>query len=252
MTGARGVLGTALMTRLDARDRVPIDRHDGAEIADRVAMRELLSGCEVLVHLAAIHPLVAAADTDYVAANVTPFAALLDVARAVGVERIVFASSTSVWSDAAEGMPCRFIDESTRPDGIGEYARSKLVCEALLGASGFHSVVFRLARFAQESDPADTVRLLYRAVRPAAAADAIVRAIDDARAEGLFALSAPTPFRPEDADRLARDPRSVIRERTGSEPAWVPDRIGSVILSGRAQRELGWGSESRSASRRDE
>ena len=234
------MLGSALIARLSARDPIAIDRRDGPDIGDRDAMRLLLTGCGVLVHLAAIHPLVASLNTDYDAENVVPFGALLDVAQAAGIRRVILASSTSVWRDAPTGMPCRFIDEAVPPDGDGGYSRSKLACEELLRASGIAHVVFRLARFARDGDPADAVRLLYRAVRPVAAADALVRAIDDEGSTGLFALSAPTPFRPEDAERLGRDPRAIIRERTGWEPAWVPDRIGSVILSGRAQRELDW------------
>ena len=234
------MLGTVIIARLGAAAVVPIDRRDGLELADRDAMRRSLDGCRTLIHLAALHPLVAPAGTDYEAANVVPFRTLMEVALDVGVRRVLLASSTSVWTDAAPGLPCRFIDESTPPDGAGGYAASKLACEALLSESGIASTTFRLARFAQDDDPADAVRLLYRAVRPAAAAEAFARAVADERIEGLFALSGPTPFLPEDAETLVRDPRAVIRRRTGTDPAWVPDRIGSVIVTERAQRELGW------------
>jgi len=234
------VLGSALLPGLSSHDVVPIDRRDGQEIGDEAAMRKTLASCAVLVHLAALHPLVAEPENDYTAANVTPFAALLAAAMEAGVGRIILASSTSVWNDAPAGVPCRFIDESTPPDSEGGYARSKLACEAALEVSGVPSVVFRLARFARDDDPADAVRLLYRAVRPIRAAGAIIRAVLDDRISGLFALSAPTPFRPEDAERLSADPRAVIRERTGRDPAWVPDRIGSVIVTERARRELEW------------
>lgn len=240
MTGSRGVLGSAVVEQLGDPAVVQIDRRDGLELADRAVMVDLLAGCDVLIHLAALHPLVAPDGADYDAANVAPFRALLEVAEAVGVRRIIFASSTSVWRDAPAGRPCRFIDESIPADDDGGYARSKLACEALLLESRIPHVVFRLARFARDGDPEDAVRLLYRAVRPAAAAGAIARAAGDDRVAGLFALSAPTPFRPKDADRLARDPGAVIRERTGMVPSWVPDRIGSVIVTDRAQRELGW------------
>lgn len=240
MTGSRGVLGAAVAAALGTHELVGIDRRDGHEIADGVAMRRMLAGCDVIIHTAAVHPLVADQDTDYVQANVRPFKILLDAAINVGVRRVMLASSTSVWRDADPGHPCRFIDETVPPDGDDAYARSKLSCEALLGASGLAQVVFRLARFAKDDDARDAVRLLYRAVRPVSAAGLIARAALDGRVSGLFALSAPTPFRPEDADRLVREPRAVILERTGTEPEWVPDRIGSVIVSDRAQRELGW------------
>ncbi|GAC1456585.1 MAG: NAD(P)-dependent oxidoreductase [Candidatus Limnocylindrales bacterium] len=229
-----------MVTALGTRAVVEIDRRDGHEIADRDTMRRMLAGCGVIIHTAAVHPLVADQDTDYEEANVAPFRALLESATDVGVRRIVLASSTSVWRDAGPGEPCRFIAETFPADADDGYARSKLACEALLEASGLAQVVFRLARFAKDGDPRDAVRLLYRAVRPVAAAGVIAKAALNERVSGLFALSAPTPFRPEDAERLVHDPRSVIRERTGTDPAWVPDRIGSVIVTERARRELGW------------
>lgn len=222
------------------RDVVEVDRRDGHEIADRDTMRRMLAGCGVIIHTAAVHPLVADQHTDYEEANVGPFRDLLESATVVGVRRVVLASSTSVWRDAGPGEPCRFIDETFPADADDGYARSKLACEALLEASGLAQVVFRLARFAKDGDPRDAVRLLYRAVRPVAAAGVIAKAALDERVSGLFALSAPTLFRPEDAERLVRDPRGVIRERTGTDPTWVPDRIGSVIVTERARRELGW------------
>jgi nucleoside-diphosphate-sugar epimerase len=219
-----------------------IDRRDGVDLTDRVALRPLLAGAEVIVHLAALHPLVAppdAADSTYHSANVLPFVALLEVARAVGVRRVVLASSTSVWRDAPPGAPARFLDEAVAPDADDGYARSKRECERLLHESSLEAVVLRLARFAKAGDQEDEVRKLYRAVDPRDCASAFVRAIE-ARPGETYAIAAPTPFRPEDAALLARDPRAAILARTGREPAWAPERIGSVVISTRAERELGW------------
>ena len=195
------------------------------------------------MHLAALHPLIAppdANDETYRAANVVPFAALLDAARAQQVRRVVLASSTSVWRDSPPGTAARFLDETSEADGDDGYARSKRECERLLRASGIGGVTLRLARFARADDPADEVRKLYRAVDPRDIATAILRAIDRAPDGAQYAISAPTPFRPEDAPLLDRDPRAAIRLRTGRKPEWSPGRIGSVVVSARAQRELGW------------
>lgn len=195
------------------------------------------------MHLAALHPLVAPPEADdemYRAANVVPFEALLDAAGRHRVRRIVLASSTSVWRDSPPGTPSRFLDETSEADGDDGYARSKLECERLLAESGIAGVTLRLARFAQAGDPADEMRKLFRAVDPRDAAAAFIRALDVPRAGAMYAISAPTPFRPEDAALLDRDPRAVVRERTGSDPEWMPPRIGSVVISARAERELGW------------
>ena len=106
------MLGSALIARLSARDPIAIDRRDGPDIGDRDAMRLLLTGCGVLVHLAAIHPLVASLNTDYDAENVVPFGALLDVAQAAGSRRVIVASSTAAGRAAPTGRPCRVHDEA--------------------------------------------------------------------------------------------------------------------------------------------
>lgn len=196
-----------------------------------------------MAHLAALHPLVAPADADdatYEEANVAPFRVLLRVAGEVGVRRLVLASSTSVWREAPPGRPARFIDETTVADASDGYARSKVACEELLDASGIDGVVVRLARFSRAGDPADEVRKLYRAIDPRDAAGALLAALERAPAGTIYAVAAPTPFRADDAAMLDADPRAAIRLRTGRDPVWAPARIGSVIRSDRAQRELGW------------
>ena len=206
-------------------------------------MRRAIAGCEIVIHLAALHPLVAPPDADertYHEANVVPFQALLAEAEAAGVRRLVLASSTSVWRDSPIGAPARFLDETVPPDGDDPYARSKRACEDLLARARLEGVVLRLARFARDGDPEDEVRKLYRAVDPRDAASAVALAARRAAAGALFAVAAPTPFSPSDAGALAADPRAAIRERTGRSPGWWPERIGSVVVSDRIVRVLGW------------
>ena len=235
------MLGRALLPLLTDRALVPIDQADGLPITDGAALRAALAGCDAIVHLAALHPLVAHAGADYDAANVAPFRVLLAVAAATGVRRVVLASSTSVWHDAPKGMPARFIDEDSVADAADDpYAGSKLACEALLRASSLHGVTLRLARFAAGESAEDRVRRLYRAVRPADAARAVIHALDRAATGSMYAIASRTPFRIEDAELLDRDPAGAIRLRAGFEPEWVPDRIGGVVLTDRAALDLGW------------
>jgi len=244
ITGADGVLGARLAVLLRDRQPLLIDRRRGHELVDPSTYAGLIAGCEAIVHTAALHPLVAPPGTgprEYAAANVEPFAALLEVARVHGVRRVVLVSSTSVWGEPPAGTPARFIDEEVPPDADDGYARSKRDCEALARAASLDAVVVRLARFARRGDPEDDVRLLYRAIDPDDAATAVVAALDRSMPGGLYAISGPTPFRREDAGTLGSDPRAIIRLRTGREPAWAPARIGTVVVAARATRDLGWG-----------
>lgn len=241
MTGTRGVLGGALLPLLADRAIVAIDRADGFPIADGSELRAALEGCDAIVHLAALHPLVAGPGADYTAANVAPFRDLLTVAAAAGMRRVVLASSTSVWRDAPMGAPARFIDEDSPADAADDpYAASKLACEALLRTSGLEGVTLRLARFAAGDSPEERVRRLYRAVRPADAARAVISALDRAVSGSAYAIASRTPFRIEDAELLDRDPAEAVRLRAGFEPEWIPGRIGSVVLTDRAALDLGW------------
>lgn len=224
-------------------DAIAFDRADGQDLSDRAALAAALGDRDAVVHLAALHPLVAPRDADaktYRAANVDPFVTLLDAARTSGVRRVVLASSTSVWRDSPPGRPARFLDETSATDGDDGYARSKLECERLLRESGIDGVVLRLARFATSGDPEDEVRKLYRAIDPRDIATAIVAALEHAPAGATYAISAPTPFTTDDARELDRDPASAIRRRTGRPAAWAPGRIGSVVVATKAERGLGW------------
>ena len=243
VTGARGALGTALLPLLADLVVRAIDRRDGVELEDRDALARALAGCDAVVHLAALHPLVAPRGADvrtYERANVAPFAALLEVAHAARVRRVVLASSTSVWIDAPPGEPAAFYESDQAANSEEPYALSKRECEDMLRGSGLEGVVLRLARFARPGSDEDEVRKLYRAVDTRDAALAVRLALDRAASGAVFSVSAPTPFRPEDAAQLARDPAAAIRLRTGHAAPWTPARIGSVVTSDRARDVLGW------------
>jgi nucleoside-diphosphate-sugar epimerase len=243
ITGADGALGARLAVVLRDRTLRLIDRTRGHELERASTYAELIRGCDAIVHTAALHPLVAPPGTgprEYAAANVAPFAGLLELARRERVGRVVLVSSTSVWANASPGRPARFLDEAVPADATDGYGRSKRDCEELAQGFDVPWVVIRLARFARRGDAEDAVRLLYRAIDPDDAAAAVAAALDRAPSGALYAVSAPTPFRREDAEALASDPGAVIRLRTGHMPRWTPASIGSVVLSGLAERELGW------------
>lgn len=105
-----------------------------ADVRDVPAMREALSAAnpEVIVHLAAragVRPSIAD-PVLYADVNVTGTAVLLETAKALGIRRFVFASSSSVYGNDAT-PPFRESEPAIRP--VSPYAATKrgaeLLCE---------------------------------------------------------------------------------------------------------------------------
>jgi UDP-glucuronate 4-epimerase len=115
LSGLRKLPGFRFIEADVARDPVPID------------------GVEVVIHLAA-KPGVRPSLEDpaaYMEANVTATARLFDAARRVGVNRIVFGSSSSVYGNAT---PAPFAEDQPAVSPISPYAASKRAGELLAHA----------------------------------------------------------------------------------------------------------------------
>lgn len=105
VTGGEGFIGRHVLERLRAAgDEVAVaDLRTGTDIRDLAAMRELLDGVDVLVHLAAKVGLGVDLDDidDYVSVNDLGTAVTLRAAAAAGVRHAVIASSMVVYGDGA-------------------------------------------------------------------------------------------------------------------------------------------------------
>jgi nucleoside-diphosphate-sugar epimerase len=108
-------------------------------------MRDLLSGVEVVFHLASAHLQISLPDSEYWDVNVHSLKPLLELAQKCGVKRFVHASSVSVYGDltempATEESPCN-------PQSI--YGQTKLAGEkevfSFAETTGFPVVVTRPA-----------------------------------------------------------------------------------------------------------
>lgn len=112
-------------------------------ITDQRAVQRLLTPETVLVHLAGkagVRPSLAD-PVGYANVNVAGTASVLEAARAAGVERIVFASSSSVYGDST---PAPFKESAAAVDPVSPYAATKRASE-LLVASLAPLVGFRVA-----------------------------------------------------------------------------------------------------------
>ena len=92
-------------------------------------LRAALAGCEVLVHVAADYRLWVPDPKEMYAANVEGTRALLQLARELGVRKVVYTSSVATMGFQADG---RIVDEATPVSVaamIGHYKRSKFLAE---------------------------------------------------------------------------------------------------------------------------
>ncbi|MEV5652932.1 NAD-dependent epimerase/dehydratase family protein [Nocardia sp. NPDC052254] len=182
VTGANGYIGRTVVAALGAAGHEPVAmvRAIGVEIAGAAevrladllnadSLRRAVCGVDAVCHLAG---LTRARDsfaeaTQYVRVNVGGTIALLDAMSAVGVGRIVFASTGSIY-----GSPERQPMSEELPDAPPHpYASSKLaaelVIEAQVGAGELAGVIARISNVAGGVDP-DPTRLLPRTLTAAA------------------------------------------------------------------------------------
>ena len=277
VTGSAGHLGEALVRELrDAHDVVGLDLLASpftrvvASITDRATVRDVLGGCEVVLHAATLHkPHVGShAKHEFVDTNITGTLVLLEEAAREGVGSFVFTSTTSAFGralSAPPGAPAAWIDERVVAQPKNIYGATKCaaedLCELAHREHGLPVIVLRTSRFFPEPDDRDDVRaeyadanvkaneLLYRRVDVEDIVTAHVRAIERARQIGFakYVVTATTPFARDDAAELGADAPAVVRRLVPGYEAvyrargWrMFPRIDRVYDNARARRELGW------------
>jgi nucleoside-diphosphate-sugar epimerase len=112
------------------------------DMRDPAKARELVEGADVLIHAAAALP-IRGSRSLIMGINVDGTRTLLEAARAAGVGRVVFISSTSVY-----GVPkLHPIPEQAPLVGVGAYGESKIAAERLVRESGVPWVIVRPKTF---------------------------------------------------------------------------------------------------------
>jgi UDP-glucose 4-epimerase len=239
-------------------------------IVDRDFVRDCMAGVGAVLHTATLHkPHVEShSRQDFVDTNVSGTLNLLEEAVAADVKAFVFTSTTSTFGDALRpppDQPAAWITEKVQPIPKNIYGATKTaaedLCQLFYRNQGLPCVVLRTSRFFPEDDDEPTRRnafdrvnlqvceLLYRRVDIADVVDAHLRAVERASEIGFdrFIISATTPFKPEDLQRLRHDPDAVLDHRV---PAWrrlfqssgwrMLDEIERVYVNQHARTGLGW------------
>jgi UDP-glucose 4-epimerase len=278
VTGSSGHLGEALVRTLRAqgRDVLGLDVLDSpftarvGSVTDRAAVSECIQGVEAVLHTGTLHkPHVGTHDRRaFIETNVLGTTVLLEEAVAAGVTRFVFTSTTSAFGRAlvpSPGSPTAWISEDVVPIPRNIYGVTKTaaegICELVARDHGLPVVILRTSRFFPETDDDSDItsmfsdenikanEYLYRRVDIEDVVSAHLLAEDRAPALGFdrYIISATSPFRPEDAEDLARDAPVVVRRLFPDQPAEYARRgwkmfpqLDRVYDNGRARSELGW------------
>ncbi|MDA0738403.1 MAG: NAD-dependent epimerase/dehydratase family protein [Nitrospirae bacterium] len=145
VTGATGFIGSAVAralvaggtevrvlvrsgTDLRALDGLSVESVQG-DLCDAASLRTALGGCQQLYHVAAHYALWARDPSVFYRVNVDGTKALMDAAREVGIERIVYTSSVAALGVPVPGGVANEETQSSLEHMIGDYKRSKYLAE---------------------------------------------------------------------------------------------------------------------------
>ena len=228
-----------------------------AIVADITQIRDwqpYLHGVDAVVHFAALHAphRETHSDAEFRRTNVAATCHLLDAARAAGVKRFLFASSTSVYGTAMRNKTAAvWVTEELQPKAGDIYDETKLAGEQLCREAfspSFTTAALRFSRSFPEPAPLMALFRLYRGVdaRDVAQAFALGLNANFARFEAIN-ISGETPFLEEDCERLRADPAQVLRLRVPelveefSRRKWpLPESIDRVYVIDKAKALLGY------------
>jgi UDP-glucose 4-epimerase len=262
ITGSSGRVGRAIFNRLaPGHDVVGIDRSPSsatrhlADIAEEGVLERLAEGADAIIHAAALHaPHVGLVpDAEFVRVNVVGTARSIAAAKACGIGRIVFTSTTALYGDAIDPEGCAWIDETTVPRPRTVYHRTKLEAEQMLEQAasrpgGPSVAIIRMSRCFPE--PADIMAAyrLHRGIDARDVAAAHDRALQAPPGRlARFVASGWPPFARDDCAMLAKDAGEVLRARcpelvdSFARRGWpLPRRIDRIYSPHLAVDRLGW------------
>ena len=260
LTGSSGRIGRAIFGALAAEHEIiGIDHnvfsttHIVGDCCDPELLKRALERADAVIHTAGPHaPHVGILpDVEFERVNVEGTWTIFDTARAQGVQKFVYTSTTALYGHAIEPGQCTWVTEETAPRPKSIYHRTNLAAEALLEEVASEDLpvrVMRMSRCFPEPAPEMVLYRLHRGVdaRDVASGHALALTYRGAAFE-RFVLSAPTPFTPADCEGLAKDAQDVLRQRIPDLARefdarnWpLPGSIDRVYSPQKALDRLGW------------
>jgi len=262
VTGSAGRIGRAIVACLARNhevvglDRVPSAtavQHVG-DVVDRELLATGFAGAHAVVHVAALHaPHVGVVpDADIERVNVDGTRAVIAAARAAGIRRIVYTSTTALYGKASHvSGRATWIDEDVEPIPLTMYHRTKLAAEQGLRDAADDDLQVRILRISRcFPEPADVMGVyrLHRGIDARDVATAHAAALVHVGGpHHTWVISGQTPFGEADLPALAEDAPAVLRVRAPDLVAaylargWpLPAAIDRVYVPARAMRELAW------------
>jgi len=264
VTGAAGVLGQAVVSRLEAEgtydlrltDILPLEtQHEfvQADLADWERTAPLCRGVNQVLHIAAIHPWKPYTPEQYLECNIRGTWNLARAAAEAGVQRVIYTSSIAAMGYAPmDGYPLPFDESKPCTPQEDLYGISKHVGEQFFNlfrnTHGLPSVYLRPGCFipCDEDTPAFGLGLLGSRLSFGDVADAHVLALRSAVVNEAIIITAGNPFTRDDGPALLSDARSVVLkyfpeaaelEKQGVE---LPERICPTYTIAKAQRLIGY------------
>jgi len=144
VTGATGFIGSAVTRALvadghsvvalvepgaplAALDGLNVERTDG-DLRDELAVRRAMTGCQAVFHVAALYRFWSRNPREFYEVNVGGTRTIMDAARTVGVEKVVYTSTVGTLG-LDHGRPATELDYPDVGHLFGSYKRSKYVAE---------------------------------------------------------------------------------------------------------------------------
>jgi len=263
VTGSAGVLGSKVAEGLENKcelrtvDVLPTDSPGEfvqVDLTNYSQVSQVIEGCDIVVHSAAIHPWKQYTDEQYIDNNVKAAYQVFKACAEIGVQKLVFTSSIAAvgYNFAVEEMP---VTEEQTIRNTDLYSLTKTLCEETIcmfnRRSGLNAICLRPTNFVpREGLELGRALLTCGFTHPDDVASAHLCAVETEVNGVEYCFIAPRlPYTPEDIRLSQTDATAVIEKYYPGAPEWFASRgikmgpLGTLYSTEKAKNFLGWQAE---------